>query len=58
MCQGHNLYYVHLFLFLKENREDRHCIKIKNVLKNKTIAGYSAWAQEGLLCNWKIQSQI
>lgn len=44
--------------FLEENPEDQHCVKIKNVLKEKTIAGYSALAQESSLCNRINQSWI
>ena len=42
MCKGHNLYCVHLFPLKKKNTEDKHCVKIKNVLKKKIIAGYNA----------------
>lgn len=41
------MYCVHLFPFFLENPEDQYCVKFKNVLKKKIIAGYRA--QEGCL---------
>lgn len=40
--QGPQLVLCPSFSSLKKNTEDKHCVKIKNVLKKKIIAGYNA----------------